>query len=64
MSNIYNFYANFSKNQGGFNPPFQNSGGVATPPTPPTLAPLVLWHESSKFNLIFDNEDGTFQKKI
>ena len=38
-----NFYANFSKNQGGFNPLFQNSGGVATPPTPPTLAPLFRW---------------------
>ena len=24
-------------------PPIQNLGGVETPPTPPCLAPLVLW---------------------
>ena len=36
----------FSQNQGGLNPPLQNSGGLRPPPPnppPPCLAPLVKW---------------------
>ena len=39
---FHNFYANFSKNQRGSTPPFQNSGGVATPPAPPLWRPCCL----------------------
>ena len=50
-SNFYNFYPNFSKNQGEFNPPFQNSGGVATPPTP------LLWRPCISGNILTWCED-------
>ena len=54
MSTFKNFYAmrlkkvpfeqltkKKSRNQGGLNPPFQNSGGVATPPPPPLFGARV-----------------------